>query len=113
MTDVRQTTATLVLGEDLDGRFFIRNAAQELVVELYKPRGRKVELGVEPGDLRSARSSATKTSLLAKTRVDDGATRDARARSSSARSPSRRRAGAAAARPRPTRTRSPAATGSR
>ncbi len=49
MTDVRQTTATLVLGEDLEGRFFVRNAARELVVELYKPRGRRVELGVEPG----------------------------------------------------------------
>ena len=49
MTDVRQTTATLVLGEDLDGRFFIRNAAQQLVVELYKPAGRRAELGLEPG----------------------------------------------------------------
>src|SRR4029079_8482445 len=37
MTDARKQPATLVLGEDLDGRFFIRNAAQELVVELYKP----------------------------------------------------------------------------
>ena len=32
ITDVRQTTATIVLGEDLEGRFFIRTAAQELVV---------------------------------------------------------------------------------
>src|SRR5262245_24762296 len=57
MTDVRQTSATLVLGEDLDGRIFIRTAAQELVVELYKPRGRRVELAVEPGryDLRLER----------------------------------------------------------
>jgi hypothetical protein len=73
ITDVRQTTATLVLGEDLDGRFFIRNAAQELVVELYKPFGRKVELGLEPGtyDVRLERE---KTSMLAKTHIDDGAT---------------------------------------
>ena len=49
MTDLRQTTATLVLVEELDGRFFIRNDRSELVVELYKPRGRRVELGVEPG----------------------------------------------------------------
>jgi hypothetical protein len=49
MTDLRQTSATLVLGEGLDGRFFVRNARQELVVELYKPYGRKVELGLEPG----------------------------------------------------------------
>jgi len=49
MTDLRQTSATLVLGEALDGRFFVRNAAKELVVELYKPYGRPVELGVAPG----------------------------------------------------------------
>jgi hypothetical protein len=70
MTDMRQTSATLVLGEDLDGRFFIRNAAQELVVELYKPKGRKVELGLEPGtyDVRIERE---KQSLVAKTRIAD------------------------------------------
>jgi hypothetical protein len=49
MTDVRQTSATLVLPSDLEGRFFVRNAAHELIVELYKPPGRPVELGVEPG----------------------------------------------------------------
>jgi len=49
MTDVRQTAAGLVLSEDLNGRFFIRNAARQLVAELYKPAGRQVELGLEPG----------------------------------------------------------------
>jgi hypothetical protein len=49
MTDVRQTTATLVLSEELEGRFFVRNAAQQLAVELYKPAGRRAELGLEPG----------------------------------------------------------------
>src|SRR5262252_241635 len=73
ITDVRQTTATLVLGEDLDGRFFIRNAAQELVVELYKPFGRKVELGLEPG-VYEVRLDREKTSMLAKTRIEDGGT---------------------------------------
>jgi hypothetical protein len=71
MTDVRQTGATLVLAEDLDGRFFIRNASQELVVELYKPRGRKVELGVEPGAYE-VRIEQTRGSLVAKTQVADG-----------------------------------------
>ena len=58
MTDVRQTTATLVLPEELEGRVFIRTPAQELVVELYKPPGRKVELGLEPGtyDVRVERA---------------------------------------------------------
>jgi hypothetical protein len=71
MTDVRQTGATIVLGEDLDGRFFIRNASNELVVELYKPRGRKVELGVEPGSY-DVRIEQTRGSLLAKTQVAEG-----------------------------------------
>ncbi len=72
MTDVRQTTATLVLGEDLEGRFFIRTAAHELVVELYKPRGRKVELAVEPGayDVRVERD---KESLTTRADVAEGA----------------------------------------
>jgi len=72
MTDVRQTTATLVLGEELDGRFFVRNAAQELVVELYKPSGRKIELGLEPGTYE-VRLEREKTTRLAKTHVDEGA----------------------------------------
>jgi hypothetical protein len=52
MTDVRQTSASLVLSEDLSGRCFVRNAADQLVVELQKPRGRSVELGLEPGSYR-------------------------------------------------------------
>jgi hypothetical protein len=41
---VRETTATLLLGEELEVRFFGRStAAQELVVESYKSARRKVE----------------------------------------------------------------------
>jgi caspase domain-containing protein len=71
MTDVRQTTATLVLGDDLDGRFFIRNASQELVVELHKPQGRTVELGLEPG-VYEIRVERDKGSFSAKAQVPDG-----------------------------------------
>jgi hypothetical protein len=49
ITDVRQTSCTIVLGAELDGRFFVRNARRQLVAELYKPAGRTVELGLEPG----------------------------------------------------------------
>ena len=72
MTDVRQTSATLVLGQALDGRFFVRNARQELVVELFKPYGRAVELGLEPGayEVRLERESAA---LLARPRIAEGA----------------------------------------
>ncbi len=72
MTDVRQTSATLVLGEDLEGRFFVRNAARELIVELFKPRGRRVELGIEPGAYE-VRMEVQKSSMLAKATVDEGA----------------------------------------
>ena len=71
MTDLRQTSATLVLGAELDGRFFVRNAKQELVVELYKPYGRKVELGVEPGsyEVHLEREAGA---FLAKPRLAEG-----------------------------------------
>lgn len=49
MTDVRVTSAGLVLTEELSGRFFIRNSDEQLVAELFKPAGRGVELGLEPG----------------------------------------------------------------
>ena len=100
MTDVRQTTATLVLGENLDGRFFVRNGAQELVVELYKPFGRTVELGLEPGayDVRLDRE---KVSMLAKARVDEGArfTLEAKQFGPVALEATRRRGGLAAGNP--------------
>ena len=72
MTDLRQTSATLVIGESVDGRCFVRNARQELVVELYKPLGRTVELGVEPGayEVRVERTAAV---LLARPELKDGA----------------------------------------
>jgi hypothetical protein len=50
MTDVRQNTTSLILGADYDGRFFVLNAQRSLVAELYKPFGRRVELGLEPGE---------------------------------------------------------------
>jgi hypothetical protein len=67
MTDVRQATATLVLGEDLDGRVFIRNAAQQLVVELYKTAGHRQDVWLEPGsyDIRVERKQTLFTGKLA------------------------------------------------
>jgi hypothetical protein len=72
MTDLRQTSAILVLPDALDGRFFVTNAKLELVVELYKPYGRKVELGLEPGayEVRIEREASA---LVARPRVDEGA----------------------------------------
>jgi hypothetical protein len=50
MTDLRQTSASLILGEDYDGRFFVLSQERRLVAELFKPRGRKVELGLDAGE---------------------------------------------------------------
>lgn len=49
MTDVRNTSSRLVLGDDYDGRFVVLGPNRQLVAELYKPAGRRVELGLEPG----------------------------------------------------------------
>jgi hypothetical protein len=71
MTDVRQLSATLVLAGDVEGRFFVRNAAQELIVEVYKPYGRALSLGVEPGGYE-VRVEIEKRALVAKVNVTDG-----------------------------------------
>lgn len=52
LTDLRQTSAALVLGEELRGRVFIRDASGRLVVELNKYPGRSVDIGLEPGRYR-------------------------------------------------------------
>jgi hypothetical protein len=72
MTDLRHTSATLVLAGSLEGRFFVRNARQELVVELFKPHGRRIELGLEPGryEVRIEREAA---GLVARPEVGEGA----------------------------------------
>lgn len=49
MTDVRATTAGLVADEAVEGRLTVRDSARRLVAELYKPTGRRVELGLMPG----------------------------------------------------------------
>lgn len=50
MTDLRATSAGIILAEALSGRMFVRDADERLVAELYKARGRVVELGLPPGD---------------------------------------------------------------
>ena len=60
MTDVRQTTATLVLGEELEGRFFIRTARRSSSSSCTNRAGGKVELGDRAGDRTKSASSATK-----------------------------------------------------
>ncbi|MCJ7581122.1 MAG: caspase family protein [Candidatus Aminicenantes bacterium] len=52
MTDIRQSPALLVLLPDLTGNIFIHDKKNLLVVELTKPSGRRIELGLEEGRYR-------------------------------------------------------------
>ncbi len=56
MTDLRRADAVLAVPERVDGRVFVRNAAGELVAELRKAPGARVELALEHGsyDVRVA-----------------------------------------------------------
>lgn len=66
MTDVRSTTAGLLLAEGLDGRLFVRRGRRHLVAELYKPAGRVIEMGLEPGNYTvSLATGASGSALLA------------------------------------------------
>ncbi len=49
LTDLRATSASLVLDETVGGRIFVRDAEQRLVAELFKPAGRIITLGLAPG----------------------------------------------------------------
>lgn len=49
LTDLRGSSAVLVLAPALEGRLYLRDASRRLVAELHKVRGRPLELGLEPG----------------------------------------------------------------
>ncbi len=49
LTDLRGTSAGLVMDAKMEGRLFVRAASGALVAELQKTLGRNVELGLEPG----------------------------------------------------------------
>ncbi|ADO68391.1 caspase family protein [Stigmatella aurantiaca] len=55
MTDLRATSAGLVLTEALEGRLYVRDESGALVVELMKTAGRPAELGLAPGRYRVRR----------------------------------------------------------
>ncbi|RKG90910.1 caspase family protein, partial [Corallococcus sp. CA053C] len=55
MTDLRATTAGLILTEPLEGRLYVRDAVGTLVVEVQKASGRATELGLAPGAYRARR----------------------------------------------------------
>lgn len=66
LTDLRGTSAGLVLDRKLQGRLYVRSSTGSLVAELQKHPGRKVELGLEPGlyDMRLDQGNAYFRSLF-------------------------------------------------
>ena len=52
ITDIRRGSAILVLAPEIAGRIFIHDKNNSLVVELSKPMGRSIELGLEEGEYR-------------------------------------------------------------
>ncbi|MCP5048475.1 MAG: caspase family protein, partial [bacterium] len=49
ITDIRQSAVILNIAKDISGKIFVHNQENVLVVELNKPRGREIELGLEQG----------------------------------------------------------------
>jgi hypothetical protein len=49
VTDLRQTTAGFVVAAPVDGRFYVLDDRKRLVLEFYKPAGRTVDIGLDPG----------------------------------------------------------------
>ena len=49
MTDLRSMNAGLDIGDDVEGRLFIRDERGELVAELYKKAGRPINMGLAAG----------------------------------------------------------------
>ena len=52
MTDIRKSSSVLVIGKNISGRIFIHNQENVLVVEINKPYGRNIEIGLEQGKYR-------------------------------------------------------------
>jgi hypothetical protein len=49
LTDIKETSAGLIIHEEVAGRLSIRDSSDYLVAEITKTAGRSMELGLEPG----------------------------------------------------------------
>jgi hypothetical protein len=49
LTDLRETSAGLAVSKEISGRLFVRDHYGSLVVELNKPHGNQIDLGLEAG----------------------------------------------------------------
>jgi hypothetical protein len=66
LTDLRRADAVLIVPEATDGRVFVRTAAGQLVAELRKARGTRVELALEEGryEVRIVREDGARGATL-------------------------------------------------
>jgi hypothetical protein len=68
----QQPSSSIVLAADVEGRFIVRNAAKELVAEVYKPPGRTLSVTVDPGAYE-VRVERDRSALIARVNVAEGA----------------------------------------
>jgi len=52
ITEIWRSTSVLILGSDVAGRIFIHNRENVLVLELTKPAGNEIQIGLEEGEYR-------------------------------------------------------------
>ncbi len=71
MTDVRSTRSGIVFDEPIDGRLFVRDQSNRLIVELNKHRDRAVEIGLAAGAYAVTREVG-QTLSVAKISVGEG-----------------------------------------
>lgn len=67
LTDLHAAGSTLLLPAELDGRVYVRDSMERLVVELRKTAGDPVRLGLEPGWYRVAVET---TAALRESRIE-------------------------------------------
>jgi len=72
MTDLRETNATLVLDSNMEGRFFIRDVQGNLFAELYKARGRHVELGMPAGKYSVQMEAPSRAWMASDIQISEG-----------------------------------------
>ena len=75
MTDIRQTSATLSVDAEVEGRLYIRSPSGQLVAELFKIPGRVVELGLPPGEYHIVADQKGRLSRAVVTLQQDRVTR--------------------------------------
>lgn len=67
LTDIRNSSAIMILDKTIQGRLFVRDGSDHLVVEVRKPAGRPMQIGLEEGNYTLTNE---KNGLLFEAQVD-------------------------------------------